>query len=52
MSDPKPLYIYLVLITQGTERVFEEIEAPDIDTAATVSGGIVVAIRGQIRPRP
>ncbi len=47
MADRPPvIYVYLVITSQGTERRFEEVEAPDIETAAALGDGIVVAMRG------
>ena len=46
-GDNAPIiYVYLVMTTQGTERRFDEVEAPDIETAAAIGDGIVVAMRG------
>ena len=46
MSGPPVIYVYLVMVNQGPERRFVEVEAPDIDTAAALGAGIVVAMRG------
>lgn len=47
MSSEQPvIYVYLVMTSQGAERRFEEVEAPDIETAAALGDGIVVAMRG------
>ncbi|MEM9464424.1 MAG: hypothetical protein AAGA90_03580 [Actinomycetota bacterium] len=52
-GDTPVIYVYLVMIEQGAERRFEEVEAPDIETAAAIADGIVVAMRGvAYRPRP
>ena len=45
-GQPQRLYVYLVLVTQAPERRYVEVEAPDIETAALLADGIVVAIRG------
>ncbi len=47
MNDEQPvIYVYLVMTNQGAERRFEEVEAPDIETAAAIGDGIVMAMRG------
>ena len=45
-TEPPIIYVYLVMTSQGAARRFEEVEAPDIDTAAAIGDGIVVAMRG------
>lgn len=45
-GEPPVIYVYLVMVDQGAARRFEEVEAPDIETAATIGHGIVVAMRG------
>lgn len=45
-GPPRLIHVYLVMITQGPERTYVEVEAPDIETAALLSDGIVVAMRG------
>jgi len=47
MDDtPRLIHVYLVMVTQGPERTYVEVEAPDIETAALLGDGIVVAMRG------
>lgn len=45
-TSPRLIHVYLVMITQGPERTYVEVEAPDIETAALLGDGIVVAMRG------
>ena len=45
-DSPRLIHVYLVMITQGPERTYVEVEAPDIETAALLGDGIVVAMRG------
>ena len=41
-ASPRLIHVYLVMITQGAERTYVEVEAPDIETAALLGDGIVV----------
>ena len=52
MAGGPVVHVYLVLVTQGPERHYVEVEAPDIETAASLGGGIVIAMRDTRRMPP
>ena len=41
-DSPRLIHVYLVMTTQGPDRRYVEVEAPDIETAALLGDGIVV----------